>query len=416
MNSTKNKFSSPSTQSLKTVDSSSKKNSNFLEIEQARASRALLEVDLDAIVHNLQVLSQLAYGAKIMAVLKSNAYGLGACVLARLLQSFGVQAFAVDNIAEGIELRASGITEPILIIDGGLPDNTLLAVAHNLMPGIPHEDLLLAYDRAAEGLEDKYPIWLVANVGFNRSGYRNIERFTEFVLKARECQNLEVKAVYAHLTNSNGDINTNLAQIDDFKQIIKISRKLLGSDIETSLFASHGLVRWAKLLSTDWVRPGLLLYGEHAFDEDLIKPETKEVIRKLRPAIRLRAKIINLLNFSCSEAVGYGQKHMINPGQSLATVSTGFGSGYPFRSPKLHALVHGQKVPLFGEVGMDALQVNVTNVPDLKLYDWITLIGADGDERISVHSLALDAETTPYQLLSGLYFTHSYINSGSTVL
>jgi len=415
MNSTTSELH-PLTRFIEALKDSPRESKFLSEIEQARAVRALLEVDLSAIRHNVHVISQLSEGAKLMAVLKRDAYGLGARVLARLLQSCRVQAFAVDNVAEGIELRASGITEPILVIDGDISENAPLAVAHNLMPGIPHENLLLAYERAAERIGDKYPVWLVANVGFNRSGYRDIERFTHFALRARECQHLEVKAVYAHLTNSNGDLQISLAQIEEFRQVVSRAKALFGSGIETSLFASHGLVRWAKMFPTDWVRPGILLYGEHAFLQDSLALETSEAIQKLRPALRLRTRITHLLDFTHSEGVGYGQQHVTRPGQRLATVSIGFGSGYPFRSTKLHALVRNHRVPLFGDVGMDAFQLDVTDIPDIELYDWVTLIGTDGDEHISVHSLAFDAETTPYQLLSGIHCCRSYVDSGDIFL
>ncbi len=380
------------------------------QIQQARSHRVLLEVDLAAIRHNVGVITQLAHGSQIMAVLKRDAYGLGARVIAQELRSNGVQAFAVDNVAEGVELRLSGITEPILVIDGDIPQNIPTAITHNLMPGIPHEELLLAYEHAASKRDSKYPVWLVANVGFNRSGYRNVEQFTHFVRQAYECKHLEVKAIYGHLTNSNGDAQISLAQISEFQKLLHIAETLLGNKLESSLFASHGILRWSKDFPTHWVRPGILLYGEHALLNQLVEPETKKVVERLRPAIKLKARVTSLLQFTQSEAIGYGQRYIAKSGQRLATISIGFGSGYPFRSTKLYALVHGHQVPLFGDVGMDALQIDVTNVPNINLYDWVTLIGKEGKQHISVHSLAIDAETTPYQLLSAIHCPHLYID------
>jgi len=365
----------------------------FQEIARAQSARAYLEIDLAAIRHNVDILSHLSYGAKLMAVLKGDGYGLGARVIGPWLQSCGIPAFAVDNVAEGIELRASGVNRPVLIIDGDLPDNAPLAIAYDLTPGIAQEDLLLAYERAAEQHGRNHPIWLVVNAGFNRSGYRSVERFARFALQALACRHLEVLGVYAHLTDSYSSPLARDATLTDTREISQVqiagfrlmahqAKEIFGPGLETSLFASHGLVHWAKTFSTDWVRPGILLYGEHAFDQDLIEPETAEAIRQFQPAVRLRARISHLLDvlleITGAESAGFGQHHTTKPRPRLATVSMGFGSGYPCGAKKLHALVHGQRVPLFNEVGMDNLLLNVTGIPEVQIYDWVTLLGADG--------------------------------------
>lgn len=383
------------------------------EMAQAAAARAVLEVDLSAIRHNLSVVRRFANGAKVMAVLKGDAYGLGARVISRMLEKHGVEAFAVDSVAEAMALRACGINGPILIIDGDLPENIPQAIAHQLIPGIAQEELLFAYEQAAAQQGVRHPVWLVANVGFNRSGYSNLERFTQFALSAGECEHLEVKAVYAHLTNSNGDAGVTLSQIEAFQKAADLAKEIFGAGLETSLFASHGLMRWSKTFHTDWLRPGIILYGEHAFIEELIEPQTAEALRELRPAVSLRARITQLLDFEGREGVGYGQAYQTTAGQRLATVALGYGSGYPFGTHRLEVLLKGKRVPLAGAAGMDALQLDVGEVPDVALYDWATLIGLDGPERISVRDLARATEISPYVLLRGLNCYRSYINTES---
>lgn len=382
------------------------------DIDQCRSNRAVLEIDLRAICHNTQLITQYARGAKLMAVVKRDAYGLGARPIAKTLDSVGVQAFAVDNVAEGLDLRDAGITKPILIIDGDVPENAPLAITNHLMPGIPHEELLLAYDRAAAGESGKYPVWLVTNVGFNRSGARNVEDFTRFVRRAKECENLEVKAVYAHLTNSNAETDINLAQIEEFDRLAGIAKQILGEQLETSLFASHSILRWGDRYPTDWVRPGIILYGVHCYVKDLVEQKALEITQKLQPAIRLKARIIGILDFKCAEAIGYGQKYTTEPGQRLATVAIGFGSGYPFVSSQLKAIINGQLAPLFGDVGMDALQIDITHCANVAVYDWVTLIGHEGQHCLDVTTFASLAKTTPYQLLSGIHCHRSYHNFG----
>lgn len=381
------------------------------DIERARAARAILEVDCSAIRHNAGIIKRLSGGAKLMAVVKGNAYGLGAHVVARILQACGASAFAVDNVAEGIALRASGIAEPIFIIDGDMPHNADLAVTHNLIPGIAHEDLLMSYQRAGEKAQVKLPIWIVANVGFNRSGYRDEKNLARFTQVARGCDHLEVRAIYAHLTNSNDDSPVTLTQIRAFEKLVSVAEDICGSKLETSLFASHGLVRWARSFATDWVRPGLLFYGEHAFDEAVTDSETLDVVRQLRPAVSLRSRIAHLLDFTSEEGVGYSQHNKTRAGQRLATVAIGFRSGYPFGNRNLYALVHGRRAPIFGNVGMDTLQIDVTQIQQAQLCDWVTLIGKEGDEHISIRALADAAAMTPYELMSRIDCQRVYVDS-----
>jgi alanine racemase len=377
---------------------------------QAAAARAVLEVDLSAIRHNLSVIRRFANGAKVMAVLKGDAYGLGARVISHMLEQHGVEAFAVDSVAEAIALRASGINGPILIIDGDLPENIRQAIAYQLIPGIAQEELLFAYEQAAAQQSLKHPVWLVANVGFNRSGHSNLERFTQFALRAAGCEHLEVRAVYAHLTNSNGTAGVTLSQIERFQKAADRAKEIFGTGLETSLFASHGLLRWSKTFHTDWIRPGIILYGEHAFIEELIEPQTAEALRELRPAVSLRARVTQLLDFEGREGVGYGQVYQTRAGQRLATVALGYGSGYAFGTHRLEVLLKGKRVPLAGAVGMDALQLDVTGMPDVRLYDWATLAGVEGDERISIRELAHAAAMSPYELLRQLRAQRQYID------
>jgi alanine racemase len=379
-------------------------------IGRAHAARAVLEVDLAALRHNVNLIERIADAAKVTAVVKGDAYGLGATVVAPALQSWGVPAFAVDNVAEGIELRNAGIEKPVLIIDGDVPDNAPLAVTHELMPGIAHEHLLDAYEAAAASKSRKHPVWLVANVGFNRSGYRSLDAFESFVRKARECRHLDVKCLYAHLTNSNSDTEITRAQIEEFEILSRLARQVLGQEVEISLFASHGTLRWAQSFRTDWVRPGLLLYGEHNFTDERLDRSVADLLKQFQPVVSLKARIIQLLDFSSAEGVGYGQHHKTKANQQLATVALGFGGGYPSPPRNAYALVNGHRATAFGDIGMDALQLDVTGVPNVSLYDWATLIGSSGAERFTVSELARAAQISPYELLRKLRCYRSYIN------
>jgi len=377
---------------------------------QASRARSVLEIDLEAVRHNLRIIRKCAGPAKIMAVVKGDAYGLGAVPIARALESEGVDAFATDNVAEGIQLRENRITRPIMIIDGDVAENAKLAVAYELTPGIADEELLAAYQDAASAKQKKHPVWLVANVGFNRSGYRNPDKFKDFAEKARNCPNLAVQAVYAHLTHANGDEAISRSQIAEYEGLAARAKEVLGPQLEMILFASHGLVRWAAEFPMSWIRPGLVLLGEHDFAADVFDRKELENVRHLRPAMKLRARIAHILDFERSEGVGYGQRNWTRVGQRLATLASGFRDGYPLRGEGQRAIVCGKVVSVFGDAGMDALQIDVTNVPEAKVNDWAVLIGADQEHFISAREVARAARTNVYKFLSGLRSQRIYLN------
>lgn len=379
---------------------------------RAREARAVLEVDLAAIRHNARLAARLAPGARVMAVMKGDAYGLGAGAAATELQAAGIPAFAVDSVAEGVGLRVAGVTRPIMLIDGDVDDNASIAVEYGLTPSIVSEEVLHAYERAARSTSRCHSVWLAADVGFNRAGYREPADFARLAERAAASPHLHVQCVTAHLTHSNASSTMTEVQIERFSELTNAAVRTLGYRVETSLFASHGLVRWGRRFRTHWVRPGLLLYGDHYFEDDVLaEPTVSQAVSALRFAVRLRARVLHILTFKEADGVGYGHRQQAQPGQRLATVAFGFGGGYPGAADGASVIADGRRVPVFGEPGMDALQIDVTALPGLRRGDWVTLLGP-GDETVSIRSLARQARTTPYQLLSGLRCQRRYLGQG----
>lgn len=372
------------------------------EIETARLERAQLRVNHRALINNVQAIRTVSNGAKVMAVIKGNAYGLGARALASTLEQTGVDAFAVDNVGEGLDLRAAGITLPVMIIDGGISANVDLALRWKLTPGIAHQTLLQAYQDAARRAGVRYPVWLVANVGFNRSGYISEKDFLVFLQAARGCANLQVVGVYAHMTNAHADEDISLAQITRYFECINLARSVFGSTLWSSLFASHGIPRWCADYPTDWVRPGLLMYGEHMFSCEHVGAELPALMAGFEPAIELRARVIQVLHFDHDDYLGYGHCHRVRAGSRIATLAFGFGRGYPPGTPKVEVVIKGRRYPLIGAVGMDAVQVDISEGPDIEVGTWATLLGDGDGGRISAGEVAMAGGLSPYEFLSRL--------------
>lgn len=373
-----------------------------VEIETARSRRAELQVDHGSILRNLHRIRALSNGAEVMAVIKGDAYGLGACAVAKSLEQAGIAALAVDSVAEGLEIREAGIRVPIMVIDGGVADNADIAVRWGLVPGIAHESVLRAYQNAACRAECRHPVWLVANVGFNRSGYADHEPFLAFVRAAAACSNLEVVGLYAHMTNAHADEDISRTQVARYFEFVNLARPVLGPGLQTSLFASHGIPRWCAEFPTDWVRPGLLLYGEHMYSPAYAGDELLAVMAGFEPAIQLRARVIQVVQFDRDDYLGYGHCHRVRAGSRLATLAFGFGRGYPAGVTRAPVEIAGHCYPLIGAVGMDALQVDITGSPAVEIGAWATLIGGNAP-RITAREVAEAGGLTPYEFLSGLH-------------
>ena len=382
------------------------------DIHRARAARAYLEVDLDAIENNVSQIRAISGGAKVMAVVKGDAYGMGVEKIAPLLEESDIDAFAVDNVAEALQLRSMGIERDILVLDGDTPDLAPVAIRNRLIPGIATEELLNAYNSCAKATGGPTPVWLYYNCGFNRSGYRDMQKFVELVEHARRCSHIDITGVYSHLSQSFGSSTASEQQISEYFVAVEAAQSVLGREVETSLFATHGIIRWADAYPTDWVRPGVLLYGEELFIDELLEPASAKKMQRFRPAATLKARVIHQLSFDTEETVGYGPDHLTYPGLRLATLAIGYGGGYPAGAHTADVLIAGTRCPLFGAVGMDYLQVDITALGNVEIYGWATLLGRDGTQSIRAKELASASGLSPYSLLRGFKTEIIYIHGG----
>jgi alanine racemase len=351
----------------------------------------------------LDRLRELAAGAEVMPILKGNAYGLGAVDIALYLERRGVACFGVDSVAEAVPLREAGLTARIVVLDGDVADAAPEAVGAGVTPAIGNQRLLAQYECLGRELDKALPVWLVANVGFNRSGPRPGRELDELLRAVCACPHIRIEAVIAHMSDAHDDEATSLLQIARYREVADATRRALGSHVQTSILASHGVVRWGDVHRHDLVRPGILLYGEHILTPAVTsEPRIRRRLQGFEPVLRLRACITQIVHFPREECVGYGRTHVVPAGTRLATVALGYGYGYPVSGNGLSVLVHGIRAPIVGAVVMDALQVDVTHVPSVAPYDWATLLGEDGEDRIGLAELAQKAGLSPYVVMRQL--------------
>ena len=345
----------------------------------ARLNQAKL--DLAALRHNIGHARNLAPQSKVMAVVKANAYGHGAVAIAKALEPLA-DALAVACIEEALELRAAGVTAPILLLEGFFEESELAIIAAENFWLCIHNEWQLGCLEAAT-LQNTLTVWLKIDTGMHRLGIdANSAELAHKRLKnsTNVADNI---VLYTHFASADdlGSTQTQ-QQIDRFN---KVCANLPG---ERSAANSAGLLGWPGS-HFDWIRPGYMLYGNSPF------PTPHENTAVLQPVMTLISAIISIRDVQTGESVGYGASWTADRQSRIATVTVGYGDGYPRAARNgTPVLVNGQRASLAGRVSMDMITVDITDLADIKLGDEVVLWGKD----LTVGEVAEYAGTIGYEL------------------
>ena len=352
------------------------------------AAYALLNVD--AVQHNLQMVRRYAPDAKIMAVIKANGYGHGLQRMAEVLQN--VDAFAVARVDEGIRLRKAGIENRIAVLEGFSCEEELDELLHYRLDPLVHSlaQLEILESRTEQGT---CAIWLKLDTGMNRLGFKPKD-FNAVYQRLSRCSIIRQPiSLMTHLANADDrQDTTTLKQISLFNDTLARIDSGLKPSNERSIANSAGILAWKEAL-TDWVRPGVMLYGISPF------PDSTGEQLGLKPVMGLHSRLIAVKPIAKGDKVGYSGTWVCERPTTLGVVAIGYGDGYPrYAKAGTPVLVNGQRVPLIGRVSMDMITVDLETQPHAKPGDPVTLWG-DG---LAVEEIALCAETIPYTLVCGV--------------
>jgi alanine racemase len=341
-------------------------------------------LDLNAAEHNVQKVRSYAPDAKIMAVIKANGYGHGLLRIAEALQN--IDAFAVARVDEGIRLRKAGIKRRIAVLEGFTCAEELdELVKYRLDPLVHSFAQLEILESRTE--QEACAIWLKLDTGMNRLGFKP-EEFNAAYQRLNQCSIIRHPiSLMTHLANADDKQDTTtLKQISLFNDTVGL---LPG---QRSIANSAGILVWKEAL-TDWVRPGIMLYGISPFSES-----TGEQLG-LKPIMALHSRLIAVKPIAKGDKVGYAGTWICEKPTTLGVVAIGYGDGYPrYAKTGTPVLVNGQRVPLIGRVSMDMITVDLETQPNAKPGNPVTLWG-DG---LAVEEIALCADTIPYTLVCGV--------------
>ncbi len=344
------------------------------------------EISLSALAANLRAIRKhIGAQRKVLAVVKANAYGHGAVTVAKTLRKAGADWLGVTCAAEGIELRESGVTGPILILSGFWPGEERSIVEHRLTPGITRIEQLRLLDRAAARARGKghraaaFPFHLKIDTGMTRLGIP-FEEIDRFAAELANCQHLRQAGAFTHFAASEDFSVEQTAQQEQLFTRALARLRELGIDPGVVHASNSAAIVLRPSAWYDMVRPGALLYGYHQFYEPASREEEARRTLPLEPALSLRARIISLKEVPAGQGIGYNSRFVTQRPSRIAVIPAGYADCIVRTlSNRGRVLVGGRCAPIAGTVSMDLTMLDVTDIPKVQVGDVVTIFGASPD-------------------------------------
>ncbi len=353
-------------------------------------NRTVMEVNMSALAHNISYFRHfLKPETKLLAMVKAYSYGTGSFEIAKLMQQQGVDYLGVAFADEGYDLREAGITLPIIVMNPEAHSFDLM-LKYELEPQIYGEEVLSAYSEAVKraGIETA-PVHIKFNTGMNRSGFTTSEA-AQVADQIIALGNLRVISSFSHLVESEDpskDAGT-LEQISDFQKAAEILSDKLGYKFMRHILNSAGIERFPEY-QMEMVRLGIGLYGVSAVDNNLLFNVTT-----------LKSYISLVRHAKAGETVGYNRRTSLKRDSLIAIVPIGYADGVDRRLSNGvgEVLINGVLAPIAGNVCMDIIMVDVTDVPNVKAGDSVQLFG----DTNPVWDMSAKIGTIPYEVLTGI--------------
>jgi alanine racemase len=359
-------------------------------------SLSWIEVSRSALLANAKAYKKLAGKAKLMAVVKSNAYGHGSELVAETIQD-QVDWFGVVNGQEAIALRDKEITKPILILSYWDEDFVEELLRKNISVVVHGKSQLSVLDKAAKKLKTKAKIHFKVDTGTTRLGF-SPEQVLEFIQEIKNHPGIELEGIFSHFAASEDKAEYTKKQLKIFsdllslldKQGIKIPLKHIACTASSEFFADSRF---------DMIRVGIGLYGLKSYSG---KSKSVEPIR-LTPALTWKAKVVSVKHAPKGTFVGYGCTYKTKTDEMLAVLPVGYFEGFDRKlSNSGEVLIKGVRCPVRGRVFMNMVIVGVNKVPSVKINDEAVLIGQAGDDEITADELAEKIGTINYEVVTRL--------------
>ena len=359
--------------------------------------RVYAEINLDAIVKNVDNLMALTKeNTGALAVVKADGYGHGDVAVAKAVAQ-KVSGYAVATLDEAVNLRENGVKKPILVLGYVDPYEFDILVSHEITATVFDVETAQLLADAARVQKKQAHCHIKVDTGMRRIGLEPDENGIAIVKQITALKELSADGIFTHFAASDETDKTSAEH--QFKLFTDFTGRLEKEGIHFTYrhCANSAAVIDMPQVDLDMVRLGIAMYGMYPSDE--VKKEKVELF----PALDLKSHITMVKEIPAGEKVSYGGTFTTTRTTKLATVSVGYGDGYPRAlSSKGYVLVRGQKAPIVGRVCMDQMMVDVTDIENVTRADIVTLIGKDGDAEITVEEIAALAGTFNYEFVCDL--------------
>ena len=386
---------SATSQSLSTIVQATRPvETRNLEVPPAPPRSAWVEIDLKRLRRNFELINQdKPAQLQVLSVVKDEGYGHGAMPVAQVALESGASFLALSTVEEAVKLREQGIQARLLMLGDRHESELPWCIRYDLTCCLSEPHTLRALSRLAEHACKRVPVHLKINTGMNRYGVR-WDQAGDLAQLVCSTPSLLLEGLLSHFSQSDETdktfANLQLARYEEALE--QIARRHLWVKVR-HLCNSGGFLDLPHA-HFDMVRLGILPLG-------VFPSQVCRRIPGIEPVMTIKVRIAALQNLHPGDVVGYGMRYSAPSKRRIAVLPIGYGDGFPRVRNQGFALIRGQRAPLVGGVAMDALTVDVTDIPQAELWDEAVLMGRQGEQEISVHEVAKVKNSVSYDILTG---------------
>lgn len=377
-------------------------------------SRICARIDLDAVEYNIESMkNNLGREVQMLAVVKTDGYGHGALQIAETLEVKDyIWGYATATLEEAVLLKKGGIRKPLLVLGCVFPEQQREAIEQEIRITVYTEEMAREISETAEGLGRKAYIHVKLDTGMSRIGFLVNRDSADAIERISRLPGLVMEGMYTHFSKADeADKEFTEKQLERYLYMKRALEERKVHFRYHHCSNSAGIIDCRKA-NLDLVRAGIAIYGLYPSEE------VKKDNVPLKPAMELISHVVHVKTVEPGTFVSYGGTFVCEKRMRIATIPVGYGDGYPRSlSSKGCVLIHGKRAPILGRICMDQFMADVTEIPDVRFGDRVTLVGRDGSENLTVEDLSDLCGRFNYELICALgkRIPREYVKAGKVV-
>lgn len=357
--------------------------------------RICAEINLNAVAYNLKNMKEhLTPETQMIAVMKTDGYGHGAVPIAQMVQEYPyVWGFATATIEEALLLRKEGIQKPILILSFVFPDAYEEVVKYEIRPAVFKLSMARQLSEEAVRQQKTVRVHIKVDTGMSRIGFPDTEESAELIREISQLPNLEIEGLFTHFSRADEKDKTFAKKQLERYQSFAARLQEKHVSIPYRHCANSAAIYDLPEANLDLVRAGISIYGMYPSDD------VSKLAIPLAPVMSLKSHVVYIKEVEPGTEIGYGGTFVADRRMKIATIPVGYGDGYPRAlSGKGRVLIRGCQAPILGRICMDQFMVDVSDIPQVREGDAVTLLGSDGGYEIRMEELAERSGGFHYEL------------------